>query len=102
MPLGHELRDILCDEFLGGQCKGNSLDEVASFVENERSRNILERFISDLFRPFRPGAGHMLLPQFRWRSLFTVNFDLLVENAYHETTSPLQKLETISQRSKSN
>lgn len=92
MPLGHELRDLICDEFLGGDCKDRALDEVVSFVENEGGPVRLENFIANLMRAFAPSPGHLLLPHFRWQALYSLNYDRLIEDAYAAASDRMQTL----------
>ncbi len=63
-----------------------------TFAENEAGRGQLERFISDQFLGFEPCRSHRLLPAFRWRAIFSLNYDLLVEDAYKENENPSQTI----------
>ena len=82
MPMGGDLRDLIADRFLGGKGKDRSLEEVANYAANQAGRAALDSFVAEQVRPFGPSAGHLLLPAFRWQTLFTINYDLLVERAY--------------------
>lgn len=101
MPLGHGLRDLLCDEFLTGNCKDRTLDEVASFVENEHGPVQLENYLAKIFSPYEPGSGHRLLPTFRWQAIYTINFDLLIEAAYSNDKNAFQRLFVFSRNEQS-
>lgn len=82
MPLGSDLRDMLCNKFLKGECKERSLEEVANYVVNDFGRANLEIFIRDCVKDFKPGPGHLLLPSFRWAAVYSTNYDRLIERAY--------------------
>lgn len=59
-----------------------TLGEMASLVEERRSRPELIREIRELFRGLNPTGGLLNLPLFQWRSLFTTNYDDLIEQCY--------------------
>jgi tetratricopeptide (TPR) repeat protein len=90
VPLGDRLRDLLCDHFLGGALKKKSLAEVADFAMNESDFGAVQSFIRDLFESFGAADHHKLIPQFRWHSVVTTNFDKIIEDAYQNTTNRLQ------------
>lgn len=90
IPLGARLRDMLSEKFLGGALKDKSLAEVADFCMNESDFGEVQTYVRELFEKFGPAAHHKLIPQFRWHSIVTTNFDRILENAYRECVSPLQ------------
>jgi hypothetical protein len=91
IPLGDNLRDLICDRFLGGALISKPLTVVAAMAANEAGFVPFQKFIYDLLEPFQPAAHHLLLPTFRWRAIATTNVDLIVERAY-TATSALQKI----------
>jgi len=94
MVLGNQLRDALCNEFLGGNEKERDLKTVSDFVENEVGLLKLNLFVAKIFSEFIPNKGLSLLPKFRWKSIYSTNYDLLVETAY-KNGKPLQDLSTF-------
>lgn len=50
-----------------------------------------------LFGPLQPAYFHLLIPLFRWFSIVTTNFDLVVERAYFQSLAGLQTLSPIIQ-----
>jgi cold shock CspA family protein len=94
-PTGDELRDRLCDRFLGGQLKNKPLSQVAEFAKNEAGLAKVQEEIKDLFVPLHPADFHLLIPQFRWHAIVTTNFDLVVERAYDQCAPRLQTLAPI-------
>src|SRR6476660_2722383 len=68
IPKGAELRDKICDKFLGGELKEKSLSAVAEIAAHETSLAELQRFVADIFVEFYPAAYHLAIPTFRWRS----------------------------------
>ena len=97
MPLGDDLRDLLCDKFLDGDLKHKPLSAVAAMAATEVGLPTFQRHIYEIFEPFRPAQYQLLIPQFRWRAIATTNFDLVTERAYGASQSSLQNLvKTVS------
>ena len=92
----NELRDKLSDKFLGGELKDRTLSEVAEYAKNESSLYDVQRMIFSLFEPLRPASHHFLISKFRWHAIVTTNYDFLVERAYDQSKSALQKIIRIS------
>lgn len=93
----NELRDRLSDKFLGGALKERALSEVAEYAKNESSLHEVQRTIFSLFEPLIPAPYQMLIPSFRWHAIVTTNYDFIVERAYAESKSALQRPIRISQ-----
>ncbi len=92
IPLGNDLRDILCDHFLNENFKQSDLAHVAAMAASETSLFDVQDFIKDYFIDLKPATFHLKIPQFKWRAIFTTNYDLLVETCYSSVDSRLQKL----------
>ena len=92
IPQGNDLRDLICDKFLGGELKDKSLNTIADMAVSETSLHKFQTYIRELFDPFNPADFHLLIPKFWWRAIITTNFDLIVERAYALTHDPVQKL----------
>lgn len=82
MPLGDDLRDKICDEFLQGKEKDRSLKVVSNFAENQVGLTRLNKFIAELFSGFKPNVGITLFPNLHWLSIYSTNYDLTVEQSY--------------------
>ena len=52
----------------------------------------MQTYIRDVFEKFGPADHHKLIPQFRWHSIATTNYDLILEGAYSASASSLQTL----------
>jgi hypothetical protein len=59
-----------------------SLSEIASIVEESYSRRELIESIREKFNKVRVTGSLMNLPLYGWKSLYTTNYDTLVEQAY--------------------
>ncbi len=82
IPRGPELRDMLCNEFCGGQLKDRDLASVAAMVATEHSLGQLQSFVHDVFADFMPGQHHLLVPKLPWMAIATTNYDRIIEQAY--------------------
>jgi hypothetical protein len=74
-PDGTRLRDQLCERFLGGRYKNESLAWVAELAISETDLSTVQDFIADLFRDLEPADFHLLVPTFKWQGLVTTNYD---------------------------
>ncbi len=92
IPTAETLRNQLSDRYLGGDMKDRPLATVAQLAENESSRTDLQSFIRDIFLPFEPAPFHLKIPTFRWHSIITTNYDLVINKAYERTQNRLQTL----------
>ena len=95
IPNGDNLRDKICDKFLGSELKQKPLTFVAGVASSEVGIRVFQSYIRELFLPFEPTDFHSLIPKFRWRAIATTNFDLIVERAYQSTQNRLQNLVKI-------
>jgi len=95
IPLGFDLRDMLCEKFLAGNEKHRSLQTVANFVTTDFGLQNLNRYVAEVFADFTPNTGIKLLSGFIWSSIYSINYDLLVEKSYSNNPTPLQNLVSI-------
>lgn len=96
-PKGDELRDQLCNEFLGGELKSRPLARIGDYSINKAGLFGVQQYIKNRFDPLQPALFHLLIPTFRWFAIVTTNYDLVIERAYEKYTDRLQKLEPIIQ-----
>ena len=82
------IRDHLATKFKIKQAD-LTLAELADIVERRRSRQILINAIRELFSELRPTGGLLSLPRFPWKSIYTTNYDNLVEESYKRADLPL-------------
>lgn len=92
---GDELRDLICDNFLGGDQKDKSLVKVADYAKHQSSLTEVQVFIKNQFLSLQPADFHKLIPTFKWHSIFTTNYDLIIERAYDQVSNRLQRLQPI-------
>lgn len=92
---GNDLRDLLCDRFLKGEKKDKQLAYVGDLVKSEVGILDMQRYVCGLFQGLTPTAPHFLLPKFKWKAIFTTNYDLLIERAYDAIAERVQNLGKI-------
>lgn len=95
IPLGNDLRDIICERFLNDSFKEADLAHVAAMAISQAGLFEVQDYIRDYFSELEPAAFHIKIPSFKWRAIFTTNYDLLVERCYTINKEPMQKLSLI-------
>lgn len=90
-----DLIDQISDRFLGGNEKKCSLASVAEFAESEADLVTLQYFVRELFEDYEPANFHLKIPHFKWKSIYTTNYDLIIERSYASCTNRLQELTPI-------
>jgi len=91
IPLGNTLSDMIVDEFLTADYKGEALQIVSELAISECNLYDVQQFIYEVFEPFQPNVTHNKIPNFIWKAIVTVNYDYIVERAY-EGKKTSQKL----------
>jgi hypothetical protein len=70
--------------------RGLNLREIAGFAESKRNRSDLIKCIRAKFKNLKPFGSILNLPLYQWKSIYTTNYDRLVEDAYHRADRPLK------------
>ncbi len=68
---------------------GFNLSETASLAEHRTSRGDVIAALRELVKNLKPTGGLLNLPLYNWRSLFTTNYDDLIEQCYSRRNIPL-------------
>jgi len=92
---GEILKEGISDTFLGGKKKTENLSKVAELAKTYSSLYEVQKFVRDIFNPLQPADFHKRVSSFRWHSIFTTNYDLVLERAYDQTPNKLQILQPI-------
>lgn len=95
IPLGDDLRDILCNKFLNENYLTTALPHVAAMAISQTSLYEVQDFIKDYFEDIEPSDFHKLISTFTWRALFTTNYDLLIEKSYKQAQGAAQTLHVV-------
>ena len=91
-PTSSELRDTLAQKFFHKAMPQHDLMMVAEMAIGAWGQAAVFEAIRGLLDPFQPSPAHLLVPHFRWRTIATTNFDLLLERAYEARPDSLQTL----------
>jgi hypothetical protein len=91
-PSGDELGHELVETFLHPEHEGYALDEICQIIEANFGRQALNDWLTKRFDGLTPGKPLTQIPAFRWKSIFTVNFDTLLEEAYATNVDSRQNL----------
>lgn len=87
-PSGAELATYLARK-LTPVPAGQELSEIATIFENRTSRRELVEALQKRLQKLDPTGGLLLLPEMNWRSIYSTNFDLLIEKAYQRSGKDL-------------
>ncbi|MDF1692075.1 MAG: SIR2 family protein [Zhongshania sp.] len=93
--LGDDLKSIICAQFLGGEYKEESLQFVSELAISQAGLIQFQQFVADQFIGIKPADFHKKIPLFKWRALFTTNYDLLIEDSYKAQPARLQECRPI-------
>ncbi len=95
IPLGDDLRDILCENYLDDSFNTESLAHVSAMAISQSGLANVQDFIKSYFENLVPASFHLKIPLFRWRALFTTNYDRLLEICYEIQSDKVQSLMPI-------
>jgi TolA-binding protein len=91
-PSGPKLAEMLHEKFLGAPASSPDLMLTADIAAQKAGASVVSEFIRTTLSKLTPSSAHMALPQFRWHTIATTNYDTLVEDAYGATSNSLQDL----------
>lgn len=86
-PLADKLASNLCSQF--GLPNIYALNEVSGLIEIQRSRRDLIDALRTALKGVTPTKGLLNLPLHDWKSLYTTNYDRLIEQAYLKAGRPI-------------
>lgn len=87
---GLELRDKICKKF--GISDDYDLTEASQLAEDKTSRTDLIGFLRSCILPAKPTGGLLNLPLYDWHSIYTTNYDNLIEMSYDKAKVPFRKI----------
>ncbi|WP_046302095.1 SIR2 family protein [Mycobacterium sp. UM_Kg27] len=80
-PTGAKLARHLAEK-LSPPPEGDDLAEIAGIFENRLGRKDLAIAVKRRLRDLEPTGGILALPTYKWKGIYTTNFDRLVETAF--------------------
>ncbi len=94
-PTGQQLANLIATKFLGNSYIDSDLQYVSELAISETDLFTVQKFIADIFKEFKPGKHHLKIPLYHWHSIFTTNYDLLIEESYDNNKERQQILATF-------
>jgi tetratricopeptide (TPR) repeat protein len=93
--LGNDLRDAISEKYLGGEYKNDSLKFVSDLAISDAGLFEVQDYIAEQLEGVMPADFHKKLALFKWRALFTTNYDRLVEDTYRLCSESIQKCKPV-------
>lgn len=87
-PTVKKLIDLFSSRF-NLSSEGYSLSEIASLVEQKRSRRELIETLRVPFKNLRATGSLLNIPLYDWKNIYTTNYDDLLEQSYRSKERPL-------------
>ena len=91
-PTSSELGKMLADKFLDDDYSNSSLSIISELAISDTGLLPVQQYIADFFDGFEPNEHHKKIPNFRWKSIITTNYDLVIEKSYSQCELPKQTL----------
>jgi hypothetical protein len=88
-PTGAQLAQKLWRAVANLDAQSDDLIETAGILERRYGRLLLINSLVAILRTLQPTGGLLALPTFGWHSIFTTNFDRLVETSFKKANIPL-------------
>lgn len=92
LPCGRDLGAVLWADLEPGTSFSGSFTEVCSALEGRHGRRELVAAVRRALTEAMPRGIFLELPRFQWNSIYSTNFDLLVEEAYRRAGVPLARV----------
>lgn len=89
---GWELAESLAAEIDYTPLPGDTLGAIAEFYDREFPGELLSRLIEWYDLGASPGPSHLLIPQFAWHTVYTTNYDRLLELGYEAKGAPFHRI----------
>jgi hypothetical protein len=86
---GTEIAQRIAREFEIDYDPDLRLSDVATIVERRVDRRNLIAFLRTLIEPLSPTGSILNIPLFPWKSIYTTNYDTLIERAYQRARRDL-------------
>ena len=88
-PTGRQLAHQLWRSVANSDPLSDDLIETSTILSRRYSRRDVVEAVVDKLTKLKPTGGILGLPNLNWKTVFTTNFDRLVESAYKECKVPL-------------
>lgn len=95
LPTDNELKNQLCDHFLNGEEKELNLSSVFDIVVAEHELSTAQDYIKKIFWNFNPTGAQIKIANYNWASIYTTNYNLILEKIYSTAVKRKQRLVPI-------
>ncbi len=95
IPNGQMLSNMIAEKFLGANFIGQNLGYISELAMSESSLFEVQNFIAEIIKTFEPAKYHLKIPSFKWKAIFTTNYDLIIEKSYRKDKTAIQELVPI-------
>lgn len=99
-PTGKKLTEMIKEKFPNiNQSLDDFIEVCQDVIDTPPYNRIdLEEFIKSKLRPLQPTTAHTIMTKYNWASIFTTNFDDLIELSYRTTPNSKPCLPIYSER----
>lgn len=99
-PSSKQLAAELSHNFLNDIHNDEPLPKVSSYIEAMPGlgRRVLSDFLYKRLSELKPTSAHLLIPKFNWASIYTTNYDTLIEKSYESSPNYSKCMPIISSR----
>lgn len=94
-PLGKQLGTMISNAFLGGKYQDSPLTYISDLAISQSSLFEVQRLIYDIFIKFEPNDDQIKFSDFPWKTIFTTNYDLILEKAFKLNKNTCQELSIV-------
>ncbi|NIY75868.1 hypothetical protein HED22_09450 [Thalassospira sp. HF15] len=91
-PSGDDLSKVLSEKFEIEITAPLPLSDIATIAEAKSNRRQLIDTVSQLLSPIEPMRGMLNLPDYEWASIFTTNYDEIIEKSYKKRKKALRTI----------
>src|SRR5438445_125904 len=88
-PTGSQLASELWKRVANVEPVSSDLKETATMLQRRFSRRSVVDTIVQILSPLQPTGGILAIPKLGWESIFSTNFDKIIETAYAKQGVPL-------------
>lgn len=89
-PTSDDLVNLFADRF-SIQADGYSLSEITGIAERRSNRRDVIQCLRDRIANLKPHGSILNLPLFEWKSIFTTNYDTLIEQSFEAKDLPFRR-----------
>ncbi|NJO92618.1 MAG: hypothetical protein HC831_29385 [Chloroflexia bacterium] len=85
---GPQLGQLIAEKFLEEDFSDSSLQIISEVAMSDTGLFPVQQFIAEYFDGFEPADFHKKIPLYRWQTIVTTNYDLVIEKAYSQCSNP--------------